>query len=251
MYKKTIKRGEKCNYIFRFNNSISSDVFATLTSDCFLNLDSSDHIIVLNASATAKYASSLRWEDKILALDFIDEEIFSEGIICISSLIKDNTSSNSEREVLPFSAISDLCFSNSSNRNSGANKFTLSENNILNTLPFPINALNNILASRTNYIYEDPINLLDTSKLILSDNSSISLSDNLNLDENFSNKDSLDNLSLNACLATSDQLISACLSNDFFNSVGTDNVIFTIFTSLCNHVNYVQIYKCFDEVTYV
>jgi hypothetical protein len=95
------------------------------------------------------------------------------------------------------------------------------------------------------------MNLFETSELILFDISSISLSDNLNLDENFSNKDSLDNLSLNACLATSDQLISECLSNDFFNSVGTDNVMFTIFTSLCNYVNYVWIYKPFDEVNNV
>src|SRR3989344_2075340 len=257
MYKKIIKKGEN-EYTYYYTNvrrdekiqnsiaSTKSFVLYILTSDCFLNDFSSDQIITLNANATAKYASSFECGDISLAFNLINEEISSEGMIWILSLSRFSISFNSKTETFPLSAISDLLFSNSSKRNSGANKFILSENSIFKTLPFPINALNKILASKTNCIYEDSINFFDTSKLILSDSSFMSFSDNSNLDENFFNIDNLVSLSLNACLATSDQLISECLSNDFFSSIGRDNVMFTILNvSLCNYVNYVQVYNSF------
>ncbi len=234
------------------NSSIRSAVVNTSISDCSLKCLSLDQIEQLNLSAVAKYCMSsgsgqiesdcLR-NDSISGLD-INDSLFLK----IKSTLE---SSCSERCV--FDNISDLYFSNSINKNSGAISSSLSERNNSAVFEFLISAENKMLASTTSCIYcsEDALNFLDNSLFSFLPNSNASSSvKSLSL-VNSCNTFNCDAFRSIACLATADQFMICNSSIVFFNSSGTDNVSVGILLDLFNvfntHNTGNALFKSFDS----
>src|SRR3989344_3154833 len=215
------------------------------------SLDQSGHRI-FNASAT--YSTSLVCSFKRLLASSKRSANSVMGMISISLLSKTRSSSISSLESFDLSPNSDLCFSTSENNFSGAISSILSEK--ISDLVFPLasKAAHKTFASTTMSIYFNQGNcFLYCSCIdfeILSPISSASFSVNFDFATIASNNTSLWIFSINASLATADQLIYFCLSISFFNSSGTDTVIVVMvlssnMTYLLYTQNTVQLYKSF------
>ena len=228
---------------------INSEVVNTLTEDCFFRALSSDHNGMFLESESAIKGASSGCETSFNAnlMNFLNSSSGTMFILDSKNVI--NTE-NSYLFMPDLEIISCSCAKDSEIICSGACNTSFGEH--INSLDFDdlIKAdiktlVSTAISNYTNSLYC----FFHIADLIFFPNSKASCSVSLLLDTIASNNSICDAFSLNACRATSDQLISKCLFITTFNSSGTDKVILTILntSNMCNMCNNVQIYKSFDS----
>ncbi len=104
------------NFYNLSENSFGGNI---LTTDCFFNLLSPERIGQENFNANAKYNASLVWSGKSSLAFGNNSKNWIAGIISVSSLRNQITSSNSSSVSLVYFSNTSLCFSTSTQRNSG------------------------------------------------------------------------------------------------------------------------------------
>ena len=236
-------------YIEFYNPSslINSEVVNTLTEDCFFRALSSDHNGIFLESESAIKGASSGCETSFNAnlMNFLNSSSGTMFILDSKNVI--NTE-NSYFFMPDLEIISCSCAKDPEIICSGACNTSFGEH--INSLDFDdlIKAdiktlVSTAISNYTNSLYC----FFHIADLIFFPNSKASCSVSLLLDTIASNNSICDAFSLNACRATSDQLISKCLFITTFNSFGTDKVILTILntSNMCNMCNNVQIYKSF------
>jgi len=229
---------------------INSEVVNTLTEGCFFRALSSDHNGMFLESESAIKGASSGCETSFNAnlMNFLNSSSGTMFILDSKNVI--NTE-NSYLFMPDLEIISCSCAKDSEIIYSGACNTSFGEQ--INSLDFDdlIKAdiktlVSTAISNYTNSLYC----FFHIDNLIFFPNSKASCSVSLLLDTIVSNNSICDAFSLNACLATSDQLISKCLFITTFNSSGTDKVILTILntSNMCDMCNNVQIYKTSDFV---
>lgn len=191
----------------------------TLIGDNFLRILSPVKIGQSNFNASAKYCTSFKWEDSICLVcskqsSNSDEET---KFICSNT----NASSKSLLDNLDLLKNSSLCFSSSSNKNSGATKSNLLNIELsLKTTderPFVSSEESTTLTSNTTSIFYYYKYLFDNDSFILFDSSLTSSS--LNFETILWNRATLSSLDLSNLLTNMDQLTPDIFSNSDFNSL--------------------------------
>ena len=250
------------NKPFDFKNSTSSSVVNTLTKDCFLkcgSLDQIGHLSIDNDKARYSVSSISSINEPALSMNFSNFDLLTTLMVPSNLSTRKSISFTGKDEI---NSILGLCFLNSSNKNSGANKSSLSENNRLFVTPLPINPVNSILASTSSSmngaIYFNPgysfLYLSCNPLLTALPNSSAPFSVILDLATIELNSLYSAAFSDIAFRAISDQFNSGMASISSFNSLGIAKVNVGIFNpplafNTSNYVYNVQIYKPFGYDT--
>ena len=243
-----LQQGE--GQFYNSSSLINSEVVNTLTEDCSFRALSSDHNGMFLESESAIKGASSGCETSFNAnlINFLNS---SSGTIFILDSKNVINIENSYLFMPDLEIISCLCSKDSEIICSGAYNISFEEQ--INSLDLDglikadIKALvSTAISNYTNSLYR----FFHIDNLIFFPNSKASCSVSLLLDAIASNNSICDAFSLNACRATSDQLISKCLFITTFNSFGTDKVMLTILntSNVCNMCNNVQIYKTSDFV---